>query len=198
MRTFSVPVKTLGFLALDAIPEKARRTSPLTQREQLLTSYLLEEVLPPRRPADAVALLAITTTDLWPGEGWNFVFGQASLTERVGVWSSARYGDPNGGDEAYRQCLLRMLKVATHETGHMFGIAHCTAYECGMNGSNNLAETDRGPLAFCPECSAKLWWACGAKPDRWYAGLTEFAEKHELKAEAALWKKCREAVKSPP
>ena len=26
-----------------------------------------------------VAVLALTTSDLWPGEGWNFVFGQASL-----------------------------------------------------------------------------------------------------------------------
>jgi archaemetzincin len=76
----------------------------------------------------------------------------------------------------------------------MIGIAHCTAFDCGMNGSNNLTETDRGPLAFCPECSAKIWWACGAKPDRWFAGLAEFAEKHELKEEAALWTKCRDAV----
>jgi archaemetzincin len=193
-RLYNVPVKALDPLALDLIPEKARRKSPLTGREQLLTSFILDDLLPPRRPADAVALLALTTSDLWPGEDWNFVFGQASLTERVGVWSSARYGDPNAGDAAYRQCLLRMLKVATHETGHMFGIAHCTAYECGMNGSNSLRETDRGPLAFCPECSAKIWWACGAKPEKWYAGLTEFAEKHGLKDEAALWKQCHEAI----
>jgi archaemetzincin len=193
-RMYNVPVRMLDPLALDVIPEKARRKSPLTGREQLLTSFILDDLLPPRRPADAVALLALTTSDLWPGEDWNFVFGQASLTERVGVWSSARYGDPNAGEAAYRQCLLRMLKVATHETGHMFGIAHCTAYECGMNGSNSLRETDRGPLAFCPEGSAKIWWACGAKPARWYAGLAEFAEKRDLKDEAALWNKCRAAV----
>lgn len=191
---YNVPVKTLDALSLNVVPAQARRKSPQTGREQLLTSFILDELLPPRRPSDSVALLALSTSDLWPGEGWNFVFGQASLTERVGVWSSARYGNPNAGDAAYRQCLLRMLKVATHETGHMFGIAHCTAFECGMNGSNNLTETDRGPLVFCPECSAKIWWACGAKPDRWFAGLAEFAEKHDLKEEAALWRNCREAV----
>jgi archaemetzincin len=30
--------------------------------------------------------------DLYPEPSWNFVFGQASLNERVGVYSFARYG----------------------------------------------------------------------------------------------------------
>ncbi len=193
-RMYHVPVKKLEPLKLDAIPAKARRVNSLTGKEQLLTEFILGDLLPPRRPADAVALLALTTSDLWPGEGWNFVFGQASLTERVGVWSSARYGDPNESEQAYQRCLMRMCKVATHETGHMFGIEHCTAYECGMNGSNNLEETDRCPLAFCPECSAKICWACGAQPEKWYAGLAEFAEQHDFTDEAALWRKCERAV----
>ncbi|HEX3999985.1 MAG TPA: archaemetzincin [Pirellulales bacterium] len=194
-RIYNLPVKTLDPIALDAIPAKARRINSATHKEQLLTEYILGELLPPRRPANAVALLALTTSDLWPGQGWNYVFGQASLTERVGVWSSARYGDPNAGDEAYRRCLMRMCKVATHETGHMFGIEHCTAYECGMNGSNSLAETDRSPLAFCPECSAKIWWACNAIPEKWYGSLAIFAEQHAMKDEAALWRKCQRAMK---
>ena len=52
-------------------------------------------------------MLAITAFDLWPGPGWNFVFGQASLTERVGVWSMARNGDPDdesGHAHAVRAC----------------------------------------------------------------------------------------------
>ena len=47
-----------------------------------------------RTPGDA-AVLGITALDLWPGPGWNFVFGQVSLRERVGVWSMARNGDPD-------------------------------------------------------------------------------------------------------
>ena len=54
--------------------------------------------------------------------------------------------------------------TATHETGHMFGIRHCIAYECGMNGSNHSDERDRQPLEFCPECQPKLWWTCGLDP----------------------------------
>lgn len=63
-----------------------------------------------------------------------------------------------------------------------------------MNGSNNLDEFDRTPLAFCPECSAKIWWACHADPAKWYASLAEFAEHHDLRQEAALWRKCERAV----
>jgi hypothetical protein len=33
-------------------------------------------------PADALAYLALTASDLWPGEGWNFVFGR-DLPARV-------------------------------------------------------------------------------------------------------------------
>jgi len=30
-------------------------------------------------------------TDLYPRDSWNFVFGLASLRERIGVFSFARY-----------------------------------------------------------------------------------------------------------
>ena len=33
----------------------------------MLTGYVLHEVLGPERPADAVAYLALTASDLWPG-----------------------------------------------------------------------------------------------------------------------------------
>jgi HSP20 family molecular chaperone IbpA len=62
-----------------------------------LSTYLLYEVLEPDRPEDALAYLALTASDLWPGEGWNFVFGQANLRRRVGVWSLYRNGDPGEG-----------------------------------------------------------------------------------------------------
>ena len=63
-------------------------------------------------------------------------------------------------------CAIRTAMTATHETGHMFGIRHCIAYQCGMNGSNHSDERDRQPLEFCPECQAKLWWTCGLDPLR--------------------------------
>jgi archaemetzincin len=154
-------------------------------------------VLTPRLPRDAAATICFTACDLWPGPGWNFVFGQASLEGRVGVWSIARFGDPDESEESFRLVLLRTLKLATHEAGHMFSLAHCTAYACDMNGSNSLDESDRHPLALCPECLAKICWATRADPAERYRKLIEFCKREGLKAEAERYEKLLAAVSGP-
>ncbi len=161
---FNMPVNKLESLPLTTIPGSARRKNPYTNKEQILTTYVLEKILKPRIPDDAFALICLTATDLWPGEGWNFVFGQASLRDRTGVWSIARYGDPDKDEESYKLFLLRTLKTSSHELGHMFTMLHCSAYECNMCGSNSMDESDRRPLALCPECLAKVCWATNTKP----------------------------------
>lgn len=191
-RFYGMPVKELRPLPLETIPDSARREHPTWGGKQILTSYVLK-LLKSKRPKDAVAVIALTDADLWPGEGWNFVFGQASLQERVGVWSFHRFGDP---DEDFRLCLRRTLDTALHETGHMLSIRHCIAYECGMNGSNNLRESDRQPMAFCPECEMKVWWGCRTEPKARYARLSEFAETNGLKDEARFWRKSLEALEA--
>jgi len=161
-------------LSVDLIPRSARRPTA-GYGEQLLTSAILSDVLAPRLPDDAVAYLAFTAHDLWPGDGWNFVFGEAQLEERLGGWSLARNGDTSSGEPAYSRALLRAMKIATHETGHMLGMLHCTAYVCNMAGVNSLAESDRHPLWLCPECLAKLSWATGSSPGEHLGSVREAA-----------------------
>ena len=60
---------------------------------------------------------------------------------------------------------------------------HCTAFQCGMCGSNSLGESDGRPLAFCPECMAKVCWATRADPAARYQKLLEFCKRNALKAE---------------
>jgi archaemetzincin len=182
-RFYGLPVKTSEELPLSVIPDRARRVHPGWGDKQILTTYVLDDVLRPRLPRDAAAYLALTPSDLWPGRGWNFVFGQASLRERVGVWSLYRNGDPGGRPAESRLCLLRTLKTATHETGHMFSMFHCTAYECGMCGSNSRPESDRRPVWFCPECVAKVCWATGADALERYRRLAAFCDENGLEAE---------------
>ena len=184
---FGLPVKKREALSLDIIPPGARRVHPSWGMNQILSTYVLDQVLIPRVPRDAVAVLALTTSDLWPGEGWNFVFGQASLQSRVGVWSIYRNGDPEAGEDAFRLCLRRTLKTATHETGHMFSMLHCTAYECNMCGSNHRAESDRHPLWLCPVCLAKISWATGVKPLDRYRRLAAFCHENGLTEEAQFF-----------
>jgi archaemetzincin len=188
---FGLEVVLQPVLSLENFPAAAQRNNGFTGQRQLLSTHILDGILKPNRPKDAVAVLAITHVDLWPGKGWNFVFGQASLGERVGVWSTARMGDPVKEATLF---LRRVLQVAVHETGHMFGIKHCTAYECCMNGANHQGESDRAPLVFCCECDAKLWWACSLKPGPRAKQLTAFAEKHKLNTDAAQWRHIAEAL----
>ena len=181
------PVRILKDLPLSIIPSKARRIHPQWKVPQILSTYVLNDVLKPRLPQDAAAYIALTAIDLWPGQGWNFVFGQASLRNRVGVWSINRNGDPMGNADAFRLCLRRTLKTATHETGHMFSMPHCTAYECNMCGSNHREESDRHPLFLCPECHAKVCWATAASPVARYQRLARFCDKHGLVTEHAYF-----------
>jgi archaemetzincin len=190
---FQLPVKTCADLSLNVIPASARREHPTWHVKQILSAYVLEKVLQPRLPADACAYIALTTSDLWPGEGWNFVFGQASLSERVGVWSIARNGDPHENEAAFRLCLLRTLKTASHETGHMFSMQHCTFYECNMCGSNHRDEADHHPLLLCPHCLAKLCHATGADPVKRYKALTDFSKREGLTAEHEFYLKSIDA-----
>ncbi len=187
-------VKILDDLPNSIIPDSARRTHPQWNVPQILTSYVLKGVLQPRLPDDAAAYIAFTAIDLWPGGNWNYVFGQASLRDRVGVWSMHRNGDPSQGGDAYRVCLRRTLKTATHETGHMFSMPHCTAYECNMCGANHLEESDGQPLYLCPECHAKACWATGAAPVARYQKLAEFCQQHKLTAEQTYFEQAAKTL----
>ena len=181
---FGMPVQSLEARSLGDIPETARRMRD--DEEQVLSTWILNDILKPQRPEDAVAVIGLVTCDLWPGD-LNWVFGQASLRDRVGVWSLHRNGDPRASDAAYRLCLRRTLKTAVHETGHMLGIPHCSAHECCMNGFRSREESDRQPLEFCPECQPKIWWTCGADPVKRTQALAKFATDHGLIDEAAFW-----------
>jgi archaemetzincin len=194
---FSRPVKILETLPLATIPGRARRTHPEWGVKQILTTYVLDEVLKPRLPKDAAAYIAFTASDLWPGRGWNFVFGQASLRDRVGVWSITRNGDPAESDESFRLCLRRTLKTATHESGHMFSILHCIAYECNMCGANHRAESDRHPLYLCPECHAKVCWATNAEPVARLRRLAKFCRKNGLARERDYFEKAATRLSTP-
>lgn len=192
---FGLPVREAPALDLPAIPAQARRVGPLGD-EQLLTPWILGELLPRRVPRDAAAYLAFTGKDLWPGAGWNFVFGQATWRERVGIFSLRRLGGPWRGKVSAQSSLIRSLKLASHETGHMFGMKHCTLYACGMNGSNHLQELDRNPLELCPVCLPKLVYATGVDRLDRFRRLELFALEHGLEEEAALYRRSTLALEA--
>jgi archaemetzincin len=178
-------------IALDSIPARARRTHPFAGHPQVLTGYILHEVLVPERPADALAYLALTASDLWPARGWNFVFGEANLRQRTGVWSIYRNGDPG---EDFTLCLRRTLGTASHELCHVLTMQHCTAFRCLMNGSNHQEERDAWPLYLCPVCLRKLCWNLRVEPVPYLMKLKAFSQQNGLSPESRWYEGVRAAL----
>lgn len=177
---FDCPVQVDRQVPMASIPTRARRTHPSWGDPQVLTGYVLHEILEPERPADALAHVALTATDLWPGRGWNFVFGEANLRQRTGVWSFYRNGDPG---EDFTLCLRRTLGTASHELGHVLTMHHCTAFRCLMNGCNHQEERDARPLHLCPVCLPKLCWNLQVEPVAYLGKLEAFCQQNSLDPE---------------
>lgn len=192
-----MPVEMLPVAGDAEVPAKSRINSSTGKKQWKSTDIL--RWLPRKLPADAYAMIAVTMTDLYPEESWNFVFGQASLKERVGVFSFARYhpswtNEP-AGDGTETLVLRRAAKVLTHEMGHMFGILHCIHYECNMNGANHLDEADATPMYLCPVCLRKLHHAVRFDPVERYDNLAKFYDANGLKDEARWTGKAAAAIR---
>jgi len=157
---FARAMRVLPALSVEGRGIGARR-NPYTDVCQLKTRDILA-LLARQLPPDACFVLGVTTNDLFPHETWSFVFGEALLDDRVGIFSVARY-DPRFYDQPADGTLLlqRSCKVLVHEACHMLGVRHCVFFNCLMNGSNHLAESDRRPLHLCPIDLRKLQWALG-------------------------------------
>ncbi len=153
--------------ALEPAAEGPPRSAWNEKRRQWNADKLLRW-LEPQVPDDAIVFAAFLDEDLYSGD-LNFVFGSGSLARRVGVYSTVRL-DARGTSTLEK----RTLNLAVHEIGHIFSIGHCTFYECVMNGSNSLSESDSRPMHLCPVDLEKLRWNVGFDPAARYEALERF------------------------
>ncbi|XP_043941049.1 archaemetzincin-2 [Protopterus annectens] len=184
------------------------RVNDHTQNLQIHAGDLLR-YLKKKKPRDAFCTVGITLIDLYPQESWNFIFGQASLTEGIGIFSFARYDNDfysstfkgrlkktqklTQGDYSIFQnhytppvtsiLLLRSCGTLTHEIGHIFGIQHCQWLQCVMQGSNHLEESDRRPFDLCPICLRKLQCAAGFNLAERYKALLSWIDKSSFSSD---------------
>ena len=174
------------------------RLNPISKRPQILTGDVLE-FLKGTLLDDAFCLLAITMEDLYPHPSWNFVFGQASARDHVGVFSFARYdpvfyGERPGKD--YQKVLLRRsCRVLVHEVAHMFSLGHCIFFSCVLNGSNHLEESDARPLSLCPVCLRKLQFSIGFHVVDRYEKLFNFYQEFGFEDEVGWMSKRLKGIK---
>ena len=148
---FQLETKVLENVSNDIIPDHARRIGDVGQ-EQFLAGYILNHVLKEEKPHKAIALMAITEKDLYPKPEWNYVFGLASYRDKIAVSSIHRMQE----EADFTLCLERLLKICSHEIGHMFGLHHCINANCVMNGTNSMPETDTHSIRLCSLCQRKL------------------------------------------
>lgn len=97
-------------------------------------------------------LLAVTAADLYVPV-LTFVFGEAQLDGACAIVSTARLHDEFYGLPP-REDLLRdrLLKEATHEVGHTFGLRHCPDWSCVMASSHAVEVLDVKSADFCRTC----------------------------------------------
>ncbi len=191
---FQTPVEIHRELPLDILPDHARRIHPEWGTRQISSRHVLDELLKPNRPDDALAYPCFTSSDVFSNATYNYVLGEAQTWERLGVWSIYRNGDPTESNEVFRQCLRRTMHIATHETGHILALKHCTAHACNMNGANSISETDRHPQHFCPVCLRKLLWNLDLEPTAYLTSLEQFHRDHNLDDEAEYYAKARQLL----
>jgi len=175
---FQREVVMLPALSDSIIPQNKRRQRDYG--EQWLSPFIIQSILPDLRPSDAIACMAFTSGDLYPSDDWNFVFGQASYVERVGVTSIFRLKFAPQRPHTAHFFLQRLMNVATHEIGHMLLMSHCTNARCVMNGSNGMVESDASPNRACSECQRKLRWRLRYDNQKRLKELTDFFRQYHL------------------
>lgn len=163
------------------------RVNPNTKKRQYLTLDI-HKVLAEKKPTDAYAVLGLTMEDITnkssSGKWWNYVFGQADMKQKVAVYSFARFDPRFFGRERPRDFQKQLLRstcaTIAHETGHMFGLPHCTFYHCVMNGSNNLSENENTPLHLCPVDLRKLYSSIAFDTVKRYRSLRDFYQANAI------------------
>ena len=96
-------------------------------------------------------ILGVASVDLYVPI-LTFVYGEAQLQGHCAVVSSHRLPEP-GRPELLHD---RLLKEATHELGHTYGLRHCDDWNCVMASSHSVERMDIKSAAFCSNCAKTI------------------------------------------
>jgi archaemetzincin len=120
------------------------------RRQQYYSTAIIQRL---ERIADPDArVLGVTACDLFVPV-LTFVFGEAQLEGNCAVVSAARLHEEFYGLPARSELMReRLLKEASHELGHTFGLRHCADWRCVMASSHAVERLDVKDAQFCGTC----------------------------------------------
>ena len=168
---YQIPVEELAAISLSSIDSLTMRKKG--RGVELLSTELINKVLPKFVPKVSLGIVAITNHNLFPEKRLNYVFGQASAKQKTAVISLNRLGNL-AVEQEKKIAKTRAFKVLSHEIGHLLGFKHCLAFLCNMNGANHLKELDRQPTWQCPDCLVKWKWRLGQSTSARHCDLIDF------------------------
>lgn len=131
---------------------------------QVKADFLRDYVMYDRQvPKDLNRMIILTNEDIYT-DGYNFIFGQASVGGLDMVISLSRLkamqdgGTQSDNSEGQKLDLVmcRLNKLIRHELGHTYGLSHCKNPECVMAFHMTLKELDEGGEFYCDECLSKI------------------------------------------
>lgn len=118
-------------------------------RSQLDARAAIDVLFGDRSP-DALVEINLTGVDMYEVDK-PYVFGLASLTDRIAVVSLSRIDDD--GTEKLRR---RLHKLVLHEAGHALGLHHHDDPHCVMRQDPTTESLDSAPERPCEQCHATL------------------------------------------
>ncbi|ELV11012.1 Archaemetzincin-1 [Tupaia chinensis] len=136
-------------------------------RLQLNTDGILS-FLKNNKPGDALCVLGLTLSDLYPHEAWSFTFGKFLPGHEVGICSFARFSGeflqlgPSGPDPALIEAAADVPETPLQDRGQALCFSALGMVQC-CKGALSVDEALRRPLDLCPICLRKLQHVLGFK-----------------------------------
>jgi len=125
-----------------------------SKRKQYISPRMLSHLHSVRRGHND-KILAVADVDMY-SPGYDFVYGEADIKAGIATLSINRLVSENQSVQTTPGLIAeRVIREATHEVGHLFGLGHCNNSTCVMRTCTCLEEVDAANGGLCKDCAEK-------------------------------------------